>query len=154
MLEHAIIIVLIIIASAYIITPLLKSYRFNGSLTPQADEVLGELNLKKESAYAAIRELEFDLNMGKLSKEDYENLRDKYTHDAIDYLKSIDELEKNKSREIDPSEKDLEEKIEREISTLRSSGFAQAADVFCTQCGQRASFADRFCSQCSAKLKS
>ena len=88
----------------------------------------------------------------KLSKEDYETLKEKYTCDAIDCLKAIDKLQINKNGEADLSEKGLENEIEREISALRAGESVKAADVFCTQCGQRASTIDQFCSKCGTRL--
>ena len=152
MLEYVVIIGLIIGAGFYIISPLLKPDQFNGSCAAGAEEILTELNLKKEGAYATIRELEFDLNMGKLSKEDYKILKVQYMSDAIDCIKAIDELQMNKNRQTGLPAKDLENEIEREISVFRASGLATAVEVFCTQCGQRASSEDRFCSKCGAEL--
>lgn len=150
-MEYFVIIGLIIGAAFYIINPLLKPGRFQGAIALETDEMLVELKLKKEEAYATIRELEFDLNMGKLSKEDYEILKAQYTHGAIDCIKAIDELKKNIKRQTNLSAKDLENEIEREIPALNACEFAQAADLFCTQCGQKLSAADRFCSKCGAK---
>lgn len=150
-MEYFVIIGLIIGAAFYIINPLLKPGRMAGAIALETDEMLVELNLKKEEAYATIRELEFDLNMGKLSKEDYEIIKAQYTHGAIDCIKAIDELKKNIKRQTNLSAKDLENEIEREIPALNAGEFAQAADLFCTQCGQKLSAADRFCSKCGAK---
>jgi len=152
MLEYVVIIGLIIGTGFYIISPLLKPDQFNGSCAAGADEILTELNLKKEGAYATIRELEFDLNMGKLSKEDYETLKAQYMRDAIDCLKTIDELQMNRDSQTDLSEKGLENEIEREISALRATGPVTTAEIFCTQCGQRTSSTDRFCFKCGTKL--
>ncbi len=151
-MEYFVIIGLIIGAAFYIISPLLKSGRIDGSFVLQTDEMLAELNLKKEGAYATIRELEFDLNMGKLSKEDYETLKAQYMRDAVDCLKTIDELQMNRNSQTGPAEKDLENEIEREISALRATGPVTAAEIFCTQCGQRISSTDRFCFECGTKL--
>lgn len=151
-MEYFVIIGLIIGAAFYIISPLLKSDRLDGSFALQTDEMLAELNLKKEGAYATIRELEFDLNMGKLSKEDYETLKAQYMRDAVDCLKTIDELQMNRDSQPDLSEKDLENEIEREISALRATGPVTAAEIFCAQCGQRISSTDRFCFECGTKL--
>jgi len=151
-MEYVVIIGLIIGVSFYIISPLLKSGRIDGSFTLQTDEMMAELNLKKEDAYATIRELEFDLNMGKLSKEDYETLKAQYMRDAVDCLKTIDELQMNRDSQTGLSEKDLENEIEREISALRATGPVTTAEIFCTQCGQRTSSTDRFCFKCGTKL--
>ena len=151
-MEYFVIIGLIIGAAFYIISPLLKSDRLDGSFVLQTDEMLAELNLKKEGAYATIRELEFDLNMGKLSKEDYETLKAQYMRDAVDCLKTADELQMNRDSQTGLSEKDLENEIEREISALRATGPVTAAEIFCTQCGQRISSTDCFCFKCGTKL--
>ena len=74
-MEYAVIMGLIIGAAIYIINPLLKPSRMEGAIALETDEMLAELSLKKEGAYATIRELEFDLNIGKLSTEDYEALK-------------------------------------------------------------------------------
>ncbi len=151
-MEYVVIIGLIIGVSFYIISPLLKSGRIDGSFTLQTDEMMAELNLKKEEAYATIKELEFDLNMGKLSKEDYETLKAQYMRDAVDCLKTIDELQMNRDSQTGLSEKDLENEIEREISALRATGPVTTAEIFCTQCDQRTSSTDRFCFKCGTKL--
>ncbi len=152
-MEYAVIMGLLIGAAIYIINPLLKPSRMEGAIALETDEMLAELSLKKEGAYATIRELEFDLNIGKLSTEDYEALKSQYTREAVDCLRAMDELQMNRSSQAGPAEKDLENEIEQEISTLRASGSAQVVDVFCIQCGQRAPAADRFCSKCGDKLK-
>ncbi len=151
MLEYVVIIGLIIGASFYIISPLLKSSRTE-IFVPKTDEMLTELNLKKEGVYATIRELEFDLNMGKLSEEDYEILKTQYMQNAVDCIKAIDELQMNRHRQTDQSEEDLENQIELEISTLRSSGLTNKTHMFCSQCGQKSSYKDQFCFKCGAKL--
>ncbi len=150
-MEYFVIMGLIIGAAFFIINPLLKPGRMEGAVALETDEMLAELNLKKEGAYATIRELEFDLNMGKLSKEDYETLKAQYTHEAVDFIKAMDELKKNKNRQTNLSAKDLENEIDREIPALNAGESVQAAELFCTQCGQKLSAADRFCSKCGAK---
>ncbi len=150
-MEYFVIMGLIIGTAFFIINPLLKPGRMVGAIALETDEMLVELNLKKEEAYATISELEFDLNMGKLSKEDYETLKVQYTHEAVDCIKAMDELKKNKNRPTNLSAKDLDNETEREIPALNAGESAQAADLFCTQCGQQLSAADRFCSKCGAK---
>ena len=152
MLEYIVIIGLIVGAGFFVIHPLLQSGRTGGSLRARADNMLTELNQKKENAYAAIRELEFDLNMGKLSKEDFETLRGQYMQDALECIKTMDELQIQRKRQAGLPEKDLENEIEREISSLRADASVGAAEIFCTKCGQGASCQDRFCAKCGAQL--
>jgi hypothetical protein len=49
---------------------------------------------QKTDAYAAIKEAEFDLQMGKLTPEDYQALREKYEARALEALAQLDEVTK------------------------------------------------------------
>ncbi|MBZ0170035.1 hypothetical protein MELA_02499 [Candidatus Methylomirabilis lanthanidiphila] len=53
---------------------------------------LQELLAEKQTVYAAIKELEFDQQAGKLSLEDYEQARQSYELRAIALLQAIDLL--------------------------------------------------------------
>ena len=152
MVEHIAIIGLIVGAGYWIISPLLKSDQLNSSLISDSDERLKQLTSEKEGAYATIKELEFDLEMGKLSTEDYETLKGQYMLEALDCMKEIDALQSNESRKESLTEKDIEDEIEQEISELRSGRSRKTASVFCSDCGTEASSQDRFCFSCGAKL--
>jgi len=56
-------------------------------------EALAELLAEKETIYAAIQELDFDLKSGKLSSEDHGPLRQRHEAQAATVLKRIDELQ-------------------------------------------------------------
>jgi hypothetical protein len=150
--EYLAIIGLIIGASYWIVSPLLRSDQFNRDFISKTGEALRQLELKKENVYATIQELEFDLNMGKLSKEDFANLKEQYKKDAVDCLKTIDELQMNNKKTKNLSDKDLEKEIEKEISALRSRKSEEKTHIFCTQCGTKASHQDLYCFACGAKL--
>src|SRR5262245_33286890 len=47
---------------------------------------------QKADAYAAIKEAEFDQQMGKLTEEDYRRLREKYETRALEALAELDRL--------------------------------------------------------------
>ena len=47
---------------------------------------------QKTEAYAAIKEADFDLQMGKLTQEDYQSLREKYEARALEALAHLDTL--------------------------------------------------------------
>ena len=47
---------------------------------------------QKTDAYSAIKEAEFDRQMGKLTDEDYQMLREKYEARAIEALTQLDRL--------------------------------------------------------------
>ena len=93
------------------------------------NEELENLELQKESHYSAIRELEFDFKAKKLSRKDYDELRDEYKALAIETLSQIDELESGKGPEPDRIEKvakkvsdDWIEEEEKKIKKARSKG--------------------------------
>ncbi len=50
---------------------------------------------QKTDAYAAIKEAEFDKQMGKLTEEDYQLLRRKYESSAVEALTQLDRLEQS-----------------------------------------------------------
>jgi hypothetical protein len=152
MLEYVVIVGLIVAAGYWIVSPLLHASPAKHSSTPEANETLIELELRKEGTYSTIRELEFDLEMGKVSKEDYETLKEQYMLDAIDYVQEIETLQTKKEPGKAVTEEDIEAEIEREISALRSGSSRKTTSVFCSDCGTQASTRDRFCSSCGAKL--
>lgn len=50
---------------------------------------------QKTDAYAAIKEAEFDKQMGKLTEEDYQLIRQKYETRAVEALTQLDRLEQS-----------------------------------------------------------
>jgi len=92
-----------------------------------------EWQARKAEIYAAIRDIELDYRMGKLSAEDYNALRDQYKNEAIQVMKQLDQFA--------PAGKPQKPQSSR-----------SAAKRFCHQCGQSAVSADQFCSACGARL--
>jgi uncharacterized membrane protein len=83
-------ILMLLVVLFLIVFPYLRKSEEGEELAiPQAQQ---ELLFRKESAYAVIKELDFDYRMGKLSDEDYKLLRAKYEQQAISVLKQLDEL--------------------------------------------------------------
>jgi len=61
-------------------------------LGPEPGEpALQRLLFQRDSVYAAVKELEFDLAVGKLSREDFEQLNERYRKKAVAILKRIDD---------------------------------------------------------------
>ena len=129
-------------------------------------EKLNTLNNQKENLFTAIREIEFDYGLGKLSKEDFEELNSKYKIEAASVLKEIEPLESQYTKEDLSS--DIEQEImsyrksggannnidfelEKEISMFRSSPNASTANN-CSKCGAEYNLEDVFCSKCGEKL--
>ena len=131
--------------------PLLKPRKVASFAEPASENSLENLKIEKEEIYSAIKEMEFDHKMGKLSEADYHTLKDRYRAKAISSLKGMDELEGKKG-----FSRDIGNEIEKEVSALRrgrGKGAPKRGEVlFCTQCGKRRPPGDRFCSSCGTKL--
>jgi hypothetical protein len=83
---------LVVIAAVAIAVaaPLLWPHAAAGPLQSTTDPELYRLEKEKELAYAAIKEADFDLQMGKLSPEDHAGLRAKYEAKAMAALQALD----------------------------------------------------------------
>ncbi len=92
-----------------------------------------DLVARKESIYAAIKEIEFDHEMGKLSDEDFHALREQYKQEAVNLLKKIDEVARRQAKSK---------------GKKRKKGGA-----FCWVCGTAITAHDKFCANCGTKLK-
>ncbi|MFC1987547.1 zinc-ribbon domain-containing protein [Chloroflexota bacterium] len=103
------------------------------------DDKLQGLNIKRDTAYSMLKELEFDFHSGILSEEDYLDLEKRYEQKAISILKDTDKLEKGT---------DIDEEIEKQVAGLR-----QSKKRFCPQCGTKHDEGDRFCSHCGTEVK-
>ncbi len=167
-MEIIIILVITAIAAGYIALPFFLRHRASTlpklevkSPSPAAERLLS-LNNKKETLYSAIKDIEFDHGLGKLSKEDFEELDSKYKSEAAEVLREIDDIEKQTGimsldDEIEKevlsqrkSNPNIDDAIESEVSAFRSAG---ANSDNCSQCGAHYSAEDSFCSKCGAKLK-
>ena len=72
----------------------------------EASHELAHWEKQKTDAYTAIKEAEFDLQMGKLTSEDYHALREKYETRALEALAQLDALTKGPSK-TDTPEKEV-----------------------------------------------
>ncbi len=170
-----IVIALVIVGSiAFVAYPLFRrSDELDVAFVGVSDPVLENLVTQRDATYSAIKDLENDHSMGKLSDADYRSLRAKYETKAVAILQELDALgaSNGKSAMNDAS-------IEDEVARLRrASGTAtmscpkcktpcSADDVFCAKCGtslrgvrcpscgKRAALGDKFCSKCGATIES
>lgn len=80
---------IIAVVAATVAAPLLWAGP-SGRVTPIADPERYQLEKEKELAYAAIKEAEFDFQMGKLSPEDHAAIREKYEGRALAALAALE----------------------------------------------------------------
>ena len=91
---------------------------------------------RKEAIYAAIKDIEFDYQMGKLSEEDFQELRQQYKDDAVKLLKKIDQKQKKAVKG----------------EAIRSKKNDATAN-FCWMCGTALVASDKFCANCGEKIE-
>jgi len=136
-----------------------------------AVQKLKTLENQKDTLYSAIKDIEFDFSLGKLSAEDFQELNTKYKIEAAGVLKEIDSLSSNNEKEFLDSKLDskieqeilsyrksrgtnesLENDLEREIAAFRAANKTSGSYV-CSQCGAEYGEEDAFCSKCGVKLQ-
>ena len=152
MIGYVILFGLLLGACYWIINPLLQEDIRQNGFTPNPEDILEELKNKKNGAYATIRELEFDLSMGKLTEEDFQILKRQYTQEAVGYMKEMDKLESLQATFSKPVDTVLEEKIEQGVAEIRNHESTERKYIYCTSCGEMAEVESRFCAACGANL--
>ena len=86
----------------------------------------------KESAFVALKDLEFDYKTGKIDEADYAGLKARYEAEAVNVMKRLDAA----AGAAAPAGKQAGEKAR-----------------FCAACGAKADSDDRFCATCGQPLK-
>lgn len=90
MIEYILASVVLLVLGAWVTKPLFAPRA--ESLT-EVDEQTNDLLEMKHAVYRSILDLEFDLKVGKVSKEDHDILRRRYEEEASHFLKQLDEVE-------------------------------------------------------------
>jgi Double zinc ribbon len=117
-----------------------------GRTRPPAYEPPDLEDTPKGMALAALKEIEFDRETGKLSDEDYAFLKAKYTGAALEALRA-------EAPEAAPG-KDVETMIAARVRALRSAATsAPAGAPSCSVCGPRPEADAVFCSNCGQRLR-
>ena len=154
------------LAIIYVTAPLWRPRR---PLIETDDTPLAALIERKDATLRAIKELEFDYRMGKLSEEDFERDNVRLRHQAIALMKRIEEMA--------PDAGELDAQLEAQIAQYRQVGDPAAGNgadegvaaaeveretvavtkdeekIFCTACGAPADPDDNFCAICGAPLR-
>ena len=101
-------------------------------------------NVTVNGAVAALREIEFDRETGKLSDSDYADLKRRYTPAAIDEMRAAKAAKESVKASASPTESsDL---VEAAIAR------AHAQQKSCADCGPRAEPDATYCSSCGGYL--
>lgn len=102
------------------------------------DHETSESEAKRRVALLALRDVEYDREMGKLDEEDYRSLRREISAEA---LAAIEAVERSREPVMDP--------VEEEIARARAGLERGTA---CASCGHVNAEGSRFCSSCGASL--
>ncbi|KAA3662758.1 MAG: zinc ribbon domain-containing protein [Calditrichaeota bacterium] len=106
-----------------------KQLELNFNSTGKIEELLA----RKKEIYSAIKDIEFDHEMGKLSTEDYQELRESYKDEAAKIIQRIEQFQHGGKR------KSKKKKGEKE--------------KYCHNCGSKISADDKFCVECGTQQK-
>jgi len=126
-LEYLILSLVLAAVFAYIAYPILKPPREETIERNALDPLVTE----RDSAYQAIRDLDFDFQLGKLSATDYEALRERQKSHAASVLQEIDALGSAQPVQV---------------------GTTHEPKMFCANCGTPREPDDKFCRKCGNKL--
>ena len=141
--------IMIVGAIGIVAYPYFKTSReLDVSFAGTTDPVLETLVVQRDATYSAIKDLEFDHAMSKLSDVDYKSLRAKYEAKAVAILQELDSMAAARKR--NPRMTLSDESIELSVHQLRGGG---SKVVACAKCGVRAAPSDRFCAKCGAPIK-
>lgn len=135
------------------------------------DDRLTELLARKDSTLHALKDLEFDHQVGKLSEEDFTRFYERLSRQALVLIGQIEKV----TPEINALDEALEAEITKQrravparngvvkpavaapvvtapisTSTISTSSGTAAPTHFCTECGTRLQPGFKFCANCGA----
>lgn len=150
---------------SFIVYPFFKREELSRGELSKRSIALAELNAQKETIYAAMKDLEFEYKMGKLSTEDFTSLYEKSSFEAVSILQKIDQISgkvKSTSKgqaEAVSADIAYNDQIELDIQRYRkqkqpiSKRTASPEGVkLCPRCGKENLPEYKFCSSCGEKL--
>ena len=143
---------------AYVVRPLFQT---GAAPVLVEDDRLAELLSRKDGVLRAIKDLEFDYQVGKLGEEDFQRFDQSLRRQAISLIQQIEK--------IAPESSHLDEQLEAEIARTRklqsqpreTTSLPPPASVpsaapgqqrFCTACGASLAEGYRFCANCGAPV--
>jgi hypothetical protein len=134
-MEAVIAFVLTVLVASFIAWPLFAAQAPGGDGSPQSGQTRWQR--QKAEAYAAIKEAEFDHQMGKLTDADFAALQHKYREQALAAIKAMEA-----------------EHGEGSVSTGRGAhGHKPSRIAYCPGCGHQAPPRANFCPGCGNGLK-
>ncbi len=144
---------LTVVAGFYVLTPLFKEPKGNLEVELLAETELDRLLNRKAVVYTNLKDLEFEYKMGRLGDADFKRLEAGYKSEAASILQKLDQM---------GVEKDLDEKIEKDIAASKTRLFAKSEakpaeakakpSGRCPSCGAALIAGKKFCADCGHQL--
>ncbi len=146
---YVVVLMLILAAIGAVAWPLLNPARPATAAEDEPSPELVELAGQRDNAYQAIRELEFDHQLGNLSQQDYQSLRERYRSEAAAVLRQLEQ-----AREPEKETVAVSHAASATIARARKAAKAPTAtdERACPACGRSVPADDRFCWHCGAAL--
>lgn len=107
--------------------------------------------VRRDTALAALKEIEFDQATGKLSDDDYERLRGKYTAEALEALRAADAGAAPVPPQPAGGGNGGSDAVEALIAFAKATSKAKGRR-FCVECGSSLEGSGRFCVECGARV--
>jgi hypothetical protein len=154
--EYIVIAILVAAVIASIAYPLFFAPRGEIAKTNNQLDVLAA---QRDATYDAIRDLDFDFQLDKLSQSDHTVLREKYVGRAASVLKQIDA--QSPKGKVTSADAQLESQVAQmrhkktdgiEVKVARLRAAHKSTRLTCSQCGASFIVGDRYCSKCGNTL--
>ena len=124
-----------------------------GSIGPEVYEPPDPMETRKGVAVAALKEIEFDRETGKLSEGDYSELYARYSVEAIEAMRAEDASAAPATAGASMKTDDaIEAMVAADVLTLEAAVGSNANAPACSTCGPRPESDAVFCSQCGKLL--
>jgi hypothetical protein len=142
-MTYVAIVLVMLVAFALVGWPLVGPAR-DSRRAPSGASAGNDLIDRRDAAYRAIKELEFEYDLGNLSEPDYRRLRQRYRGEAATILRELDAVQGEAAAEAAPSRPAGQAAV---VSTA-----TVRANLSCPSCGGRVETGDRYCSSCGARV--
>ena len=142
------VLMLMLAAIAVVAWPLLNPAKSPVAADSELSHELDDLANERDTTYRAIKELEFEHQLGNLSQQDYQALRERYRTEAAGILR---QLERARRPEKQTAAVSAGSQAPRQPKAAAPPAPAMART--CQACGNSAPADDRFCWHCGAALE-
>ena len=121
---------------------------------PVEDPELKHLEVRRQTLYDNLKDLQFEYHQGKLSEEDYQSLKHGFLYDLAGVMDSIERRTLRKPKPAKGSAAGAPA-VKAEPGGKKAPAAAAAATsemIACPSCGAANAAANRFCGQCARPL--